>query len=85
MNYELTAAFHLEIFGNELAAQEGYEHHKGMDPVRFFLMNKYSWTPSQVKSMSNEDLEFAIAEDKHGWTAPKESRGAYPLPDVKIR
>lgn len=91
MSYELTArmhqmngasAFHLELFGNYLAEREGYRQHRGFDAIRFFLMGKHNWLVRDVRSMSIEDLEFALAEEMAGWVVPTDARDVYPLPEL---
>ena len=69
-----TSAYHLDIFGDYLAEKEGYKCHTGMEAVFYFLMQRHNWTPSQVRSMNHEDLDFALAEDMQGWTLPVEAK-----------
>lgn len=76
--------FHFELFGNDLAVKNSYNEHKGIEAIRFYLMCKYGWLPSSVRSMSLEDLKFAMAEEMHGWTMPSEAKGAYPYPEFSI-
>lgn len=65
--------FNLHVFGDHLAKTHGYAHHQGIEAVHYFLMLKHGWLPSQLKSMSAEDLRFAIEEDMAGWTVPPEA------------
>ena len=67
-------AFHLDVFGDHLAKREGYHDHKGVDALRYFLMQKHHWLPSQVRSLSWDDLRFALEEEMAGWTLPKDAR-----------
>lgn len=71
-------AFHLELFGEELARREGYKVHSGIDAVHFYLTTKHGWLPRDVKAMSFEDLRFTLAEEMSGWTLPIHTRGLYP-------
>lgn len=64
----------LEVFGDHLAKKHGYKAHDTLDAVRYHLMLKFHWTPSQVRSMSLDDLHFALAEEMHGWQLPKDAR-----------
>lgn len=64
--------YHLELFGDSLARKHKYKNHDGLDAVRFYLMTKYHWTPAVVKAMSMDDLHFALAEEMHGWTVPRD-------------
>ncbi|ARR57208.1 hypothetical protein HY78_15650 [Rhizorhabdus wittichii DC-6] len=70
--------FCLEMFGNELAKREGYREYKAMDAIYFYLMMKHGWLPRDVRSMSFEDLRFALGEEMHGWALPKHLRNVYP-------
>lgn len=83
-NLDGASNFHLELYGNDLAKKNGYKEHQGIDAIQFYLMQKHNWLPSAVRSMSLDDLKFAIAEDKNGWTIPAEARGAYPVGEVTI-
>ena len=49
--------------GNNLAKREGYESLEGIEAVQYYLIQKHNWTPSQVKSMSNDDLSFCLEEE----------------------
>jgi hypothetical protein len=49
--------------GNLLAKNQKYQGVEGLDAIRYFLMQKHNWTPSQVKSMSHEDLLFAFSQE----------------------
>lgn len=71
--------FSLEVFGNHVAEREGYQENKGLDAIRFYLMEKHGWLPMQVNSMSMDDLRFAMSEEMFGWTLPTEARRSYPL------
>lgn len=63
------------MFGHHIAQREKYKEHKGVDALHFYLVQKYGWMPSKVKSLSWEDLDFLFAEERSGWTLPKEARG----------
>jgi hypothetical protein len=64
----------LAVFGDHLAKREGYKAVDGMDAVHFYLMTKHHWLPRDVKSMSQEDLTFALREELEGWSLPPEAR-----------
>jgi hypothetical protein len=66
-------AYHVDCFGNHLAKREGYKAHSGIEAVQFYLMNKHGWLPSQVRSMSHDDLRFCLEEEMSGWTLPTEA------------
>ncbi|KKC24963.1 hypothetical protein WP12_16735 [Sphingomonas sp. SRS2] len=70
--------FHLEMFGNELAKREGYREYKAMDAIHFYLMTKHGWLPRDIRSMSFDDLRFALGEEMAGWTLPHNLRNSYP-------
>jgi hypothetical protein len=64
----------LEVFGDALAKKHSYQFLGGMDAVYFYLMKKHNWLPRDVRSMSPEDLRFALHEEMQDWTWPKDSR-----------
>lgn len=66
--------YHLAVFGDFIAKREGYKEHTDMDAVYFYLVQKYSWPPAQVRGMSFEDIRFVLAEEMKGWTLPKDAR-----------
>jgi hypothetical protein len=68
-------AFHLDLFGDFLAKREGYVEHKGLDALLYYLIQKYHWLPSQVRSLNQDDLHLLFDEEMSGWTLPKEERG----------
>lgn len=65
------ATYHLHCFGDHLAKRENYKTHAGLDAARYFLMVKHGWTPATVRTMSDDDLQFALVEEMAGWTVPK--------------
>ncbi|HZW26728.1 MAG TPA: hypothetical protein VFF26_14715 [Gallionella sp.] len=69
---ELT--YSLAVFGDHIAKREGYKGVDGLEAVHFYLVTKFHWLPSQVRSMSYEDLRFVLSEEMSGWTLPKGAR-----------
>lgn len=67
-------AYDLDVFGEELAKREGYKAVDGLDAVHLYLMNRHHWLPRDVRSMSFEDLRFALSEEMQGWTLPAAAR-----------
>jgi hypothetical protein len=67
-------AYYLELFGHFLAKREGYQKMDGMEAIFYYLMQKHHWLPRDVRSMSTEDLCFALAEEMATWRAPKAAR-----------
>ena len=67
-------AYQIECFGDEIARREGYKEHNGIDAIHFYLIQKYHWLPSTVRSLSWDDLQFLLDEEMKGWTLPKEAR-----------
>ncbi|ERB65546.1 hypothetical protein N779_09515 [Vibrio coralliilyticus OCN008] len=65
--------YSLEVFGDELAEREGYKELDGIEAIHFYLVHKFSWLPSVVKSMSYEDIRFVLSEEMHGWVLPKDA------------
>jgi hypothetical protein len=66
-------AFSIDCFGDRIAQREKYKSHRGLDAVHFYLLGKHHWLPSQVRSLSWEDLRFLLEEEMAGWTLPKEA------------
>lgn len=65
----------LDVFGDHIAEREGYRSISGgLEAVRFYLMQKYSWTPYQLRNMSAIELRFALREEMHGWIDPHVDR-----------
>ena len=64
----------LDVFGDHLAEREGYKASGGMDAVYYYLMTKHHWLPRDVKSMSQDDLTFALREELQDWPLPPEAR-----------
>ena len=58
----------LERFGDYLAKVKNYREHDGIEAIRYHLMQKHGWLPSEVRSLSTDDLQFAISEEMSGWT-----------------
>ena len=67
--------YSLDVFGDEIAKREKYKDLDGIEAIHFYLIHKFKWLPSQVKSMSAEDLRFVLTEEMSGWTMPKNARG----------
>lgn len=66
---EADMAFHLELFGDWLAQRQKYRGGlRGIEVVRYYLMQKHGWLPRDVNSMSYLELRFAVTEEKAGWT-----------------
>ncbi len=64
----------LIVFGDHLAKQENYQAHSGIDAVHFYICQTYHYLPSQVRSMSVDDLRFLLAEKMYTWTLPTEAK-----------
>lgn len=67
-------AYSLDVFGDKLAAREKYKAVDGIDAVHFYLVQKFGWLPSVVRSMSAEDLRFVLSEEMAGFTMPKAAK-----------
>lgn len=64
----------LEVFGDTLKKREGWKSDlQGLDAVAYYLVQKHSWTPAQVRAMSLEDQRFALTEEMHGWKLPQDA------------
>lgn len=49
--------------GIRIAEREGYKTSDGLEAIQQYLMKKHHWLPSQVRSMSIDDLAFAMSEE----------------------
>ncbi len=67
-------AYHQRVFGDFIAEREGYKRHREIDAIHFYLIQKYNWLPSVVRSLSNDDLEFLLAEEMDSWQLPSEAK-----------
>lgn len=68
--------YSLEVFGDSLRKMHDWKNTlDGLEAVRYYLMQKHHWTPSQLQAMSLEDLRFALTEEMHGSTLPKDAIG----------
>lgn len=67
-------AYFLELFGDTLAAQQGYKDIDGMDAIHLYLIHKHHWLPRDVRAMSQADLQLALHQEMQGWTVPPEAR-----------
>jgi lipopolysaccharide biosynthesis glycosyltransferase len=65
--------YNLIVFGDELAKRQKYKEHKGVDALHFYLIEKYHWSLSYVRSLKLEDISFLLREEMRGWTLPKEA------------
>ena len=68
-------AYSLDVFGDEIAKREKYKDLDGIEAIHFYIIHKFKWLPSYVKSMSSEELRFVLTEEMSGWTMPKNARG----------
>lgn len=66
-------AYHLELFGDELAAKHGYAVN-GIEAVWLYLIRTHHWTPAYVKSMSTEDMRFVLSVEMHGFRTPQAAK-----------
>lgn len=57
-------------FGDYLAHREKYKVHKGLEAVRYFLVQRHNWLPGDVFALSDDMLQFLISEEMQGWTLP---------------
>lgn len=71
---EARIGYTLAIFGDHLAAQQGYEKHTGLNAVHYFLMQKHHWTRGQIQAMTQADILFALSEEFELWTMPDDAR-----------
>lgn len=60
----------LEVFGDTLARQNGYQAIGGMEAIHLYLIHKHHWLPRDVRTMSYTDLRLALHQEMQHWTAP---------------
>jgi hypothetical protein len=70
-------AFHLAVFGDFIAEREKYTENSGLDAIRYYLIQKFHWLPSQVNGLSYNDIHFILSEEMSGWTLPKDAMKVY--------
>ena len=46
--------------GDHIAKNEGYPNLSGQDAIYRYLIDKYTWTPDQVRALSSEDLRILL-------------------------
>jgi hypothetical protein len=46
--------------GDHIAKNEGYPGLGGQDAIFRYIIDKYGWTPEQVRSLSNEDMRILL-------------------------
>lgn len=71
---EAQLAYALDVFGDMLNHNgEVPIDLDGIEAIDYYLVRKFSWKPSDVRSMSAEDKRFALTEEMKGFTYPKEA------------
>ena len=63
----------LDVFGDEIAKREGYKSLQDTEAIHFYLIQKFHWLPSQVKSMKSEDIWLVLSEEMESWVLPKDA------------
>lgn len=53
----------LTLKGNSIAKKEGYNSLNGIEAIQYYLIKKHNWLPSQVRSMSMDNLSFCMSEE----------------------
>jgi hypothetical protein len=61
---------YLEKYGEKLAKKKGYRYLSGLNAVHFYLVEKYHWTPMQVRNLSDDDLLFLMTEEDYVPSSP---------------
>lgn len=64
----------LDMFGDVLAKKHNYKKHRGIEAVRWFLVEKYKWTPATVKALNFDDLSFLLEEERENYTSPDKAK-----------
>lgn len=54
----------LFLKAEKIVTREKYKNLSGLDAIRYFLIQKHNWLPTQVKTMSIEDLAFCLEEER---------------------
>lgn len=62
----------LEAFGEHLAQQQGLKDVRGMDAIHLYLMNKYHWQLSYLRTLNNKYLEDVLTQEMQGWSLAKD-------------
>jgi hypothetical protein len=61
--------YYLERYGDHIAEREGYRGIDGMEAINFYLIHKFGWLPRDVKSMSLEDVQFVLSQEREEYQA----------------
>ncbi|MDL4861418.1 hypothetical protein NPJ88_003640 [Halomonas elongata] len=66
----------LARFGDHVAEREEYRSSDlhGIHALRYYLMQKHHWTPATVLALSEDEIRFALLEEREGWTLPPEDQ-----------
>lgn len=64
----------LARFGDYVAGREGYRSTdlQGIHALRYYLMQKHHWSPPVVLALTEDQIRFALLEEREGWTLPPE-------------
>ncbi len=67
----------LHEFGTYLAKREGYRDRdlEGLEAAHFYLVQKHSWFPKDVRAMTYTDLAFVLSEEMVGWRDAASRKG----------
>lgn len=66
---------YLEALGDQLAGKDNIGL-RGLEAVRFHLMERHHWLPKDVMAMTIEELEFAMTRDLKAFKVPTAVKAA---------
>ncbi|MFA5806402.1 MAG: hypothetical protein WC879_17360 [Melioribacteraceae bacterium] len=66
--------YQINVFGDVLAERMKYKVHSGLDAIHYYLIEKYHWQLSYVRSLKIEELDFLLAEERDHWQMPNGSQ-----------
>lgn len=66
-------AYTIEVFGDDLAKTQGYQGLQGFEAIHYYLIQKHSYTLSDVLALSAEQMRLLLTAELAGWRLPTEA------------
>jgi hypothetical protein len=68
--------YHLELFGDHIAASHKYKVN-GTKALHLYLLKRFNWMPEKVESMTPEQIRFVLQDEMAEWTVPQSAQFSY--------
>jgi hypothetical protein len=74
--FEAIFSWELDIYADALGEKKEWDTKKcgrehGREPLVIFLVQKYGWTVDYCRSLNDDDLRLALADELKSWKIPK--------------